>query len=149
MAAIWDFLSEWFELFFIYKSPWCFLPCFESIGLSVQEKKWKIDLQDGRHLGFPIRMILGIFDLQVIPMLPTTFWVNWPFGSGKEAKKEFQYGCHGDDFEFPIETILAVFDLQVTQMLPTKFRVNWPFCSGEEANKDFQDDLLDFQSERF
>ena len=33
----------------------------------------KIDFQDGRHgghLGFPIRMILAIFDLQVTPMLP-------------------------------------------------------------------------------
>ena len=61
MAAIWDFLSQRFELFFIYKSPWCFLPSFESIGLSVQKKKGKIDFQDGRHLGFLIGMILAIF----------------------------------------------------------------------------------------
>ena len=27
----------------IYKSPWCFLPSLESIGLSAQEMKWKID----------------------------------------------------------------------------------------------------------
>ena len=33
----------------------------ESIGLTVQKKKSKIDFQDGRHLGFPIRMILAIF----------------------------------------------------------------------------------------
>ena len=40
----------------------------------------KIDFQDGHHdLGFPIRMILAIFDLQVTPMLPI-FQVNWPFG---------------------------------------------------------------------
>ena len=39
MAAIWDFLSQQFELFFIYKSPRCFLPSFESNGISVQEKK--------------------------------------------------------------------------------------------------------------
>ena len=38
--------------FFIYKSPRCFLPSFESIGLSVQKKKGKIDFQDGHHLGF-------------------------------------------------------------------------------------------------
>ena len=64
-------------------------------------------------------------------MLPTSFRLNWPFGSGKEAKKrEFQ---DGRDFGFPIETILAIFDLQVTPMLPTMFRVKWPFCSGEEA----------------
>ena len=29
----------------------------ESIGLSVQKKKGKIDFQDGRPLGFPIRTI--------------------------------------------------------------------------------------------
>ena len=39
-----------FELFFIYKSPRCFLPSFESTGLSVQKKKRKIDFRDGRHL---------------------------------------------------------------------------------------------------
>ena len=36
---------------------------FESIGLSVQEKKFKTDFQDGRHgsnLGFPNATIWGI-----------------------------------------------------------------------------------------
>ena len=31
---------------------------FESVGLSVQEKKFNIDFQDGGHLGFPIRIHL-------------------------------------------------------------------------------------------
>ena len=62
---------------------------FQSIGLSVQEKKRKIDFQDGRHLEFLVRMILAIFYLQVIPMLPTNFQVYWPFGSGEEAKNRF------------------------------------------------------------
>ena len=35
----------------------------------VQEKKPKIDFQDG----FPIGTILAIFDLQVTPMLPTKY----------------------------------------------------------------------------
>ena len=64
----------------------------ESKSLSVQEKKLKIDFQDGQHgghLGFPIGMILAIFDSQVTPMLPTKFGVNWPFGSGEEAKNRF------------------------------------------------------------
>ena len=43
------------------------------IGLSVQEKKQKIDFQDG----YPIGTILASFDLQVTPMLPTKFRVNW------------------------------------------------------------------------
>ena len=64
---------------------------FESIGLSVQEKKGKIDFQDGGHgghLGFPIGTILATFDLQVTLMLPSKFGVNWPFGS-REAKNRF------------------------------------------------------------
>ena len=51
----------------------------------------KKDFQDdphGGHLEFSIQMILAIFDLQVTPMLPTKFRVNWPFGSGEEAKKK-------------------------------------------------------------
>ena len=68
-------------------------------------------------------MILAIFDLQVTLMLPSKFGVNWPFGSGEEAKIDFQDGGH---LGFPIGTILALFDLQVTLMLPTKYRVNWP-----------------------
>ena len=64
MAAIFDFRSEQFYLYLIYKSAWCFIPSFKSIGLSVQEKKRKIDFQDGHHggyLGFWIGMILAIF----------------------------------------------------------------------------------------
>ena len=85
MAAILDFRSARFYLFLIYKSPQCFLASLESIGLSVQEKKRKIDFQDGGHgghLGFPIGMILALFDLQVTLMLPTKYPVNWPRGVG-------------------------------------------------------------------
>ena len=63
-----------------------------SIGLLVEEKKRKIDFQDGHHgghFGFPIRTILAIFDLQVTPLLPTRFRVIWPFGSGEEEKNRF------------------------------------------------------------
>ena len=52
---------------------------FESIGFSVQEKKLNIDFQDGGHgghLGFLIRTILALFDLQVTLMLPTKFRVK-------------------------------------------------------------------------
>ena len=55
---------------------------FESTDISVQEKKFKIDFQDGGHLEFPIRMILATFDLQVTMILSMKFRVNWPFGSG-------------------------------------------------------------------
>ena len=74
-----------FSYSFIYKSSRCFLASLESTGLSVQEKKRKIDFQDGGHgghLGFSIGTILAIFDLQVTPMLPTKYRVNWPRGVG-------------------------------------------------------------------
>ena len=58
--------------------------------LSIQEKKFKIDFQDGNcgsHLVFQIGTILVIFDLQVTSMILTNFQVSWRFGSGEEAKK--------------------------------------------------------------
>ena len=140
MATILDFQSEQFYLFLIYKSPRCFLASLESFGLSVQEKKQKIDFQNGchgGHLGFLIGTILAIFDLEVTLMLPTIFGVNWLLGLGEEAKIDFQDGCHGGQLGFPIGTILAIFDLQVTLMLPSNFGVNWPFSSGEEAKNRF------------
>ena len=88
--------------FLIYKSPQGLLPSFKSISLSIQEKKRKIDFQDGSHCdrhGFLNGRILAIFDLQVTPMLPTEFRVNWPFGSG-EVKIDFQDGCHGAHLDF-------------------------------------------------
>ena len=55
------------------------------LGMGEEGKK---DFQGG-HLGFPISMILAIFDLQVTLKLPTKFRVNWPFGSVEEAKNRF------------------------------------------------------------
>ena len=115
----------------------------ESTGLSVQEKKGKIDFKDGGHgghLGFPIGTILAIFDLQVTLMLPTKFGPLESIGLSvqeKERKIDFQDGGHGGHLGFPIGTILAIFNLQVTLMLPSKFGVNWPFGSGEEAKNRF------------
>ena len=122
------------------KSRRYFLASLESIGFSVQEKKQKIDFQDGchgSHLGFPIGTILAIFDLHVTPMLPNKFGVNWPFSSEKKRKLDFQNARHGGHLGFPIGTILAIFDLQVTPMLPSKFGVNWSFGSGEEGKNRF------------
>ena len=129
---------------------------FAVSGLSVQKKKWKIDFQDGGHLGFPIGIISAIFDLQVTLMLPSKFGVNWPLGSGEEAKNRFSrwwlwrpswisdrhdfsyfWTTNGGHLGFLIGTILAIFYLQVTPMLPSKFGVNWPFGSGEEAKNIF------------
>ena len=79
------------KLFLINKSLRYFLLNFESIGLSIQVKKFKTDFQDGNcggHLVFLIGAILAIFDLQVTLMILTKFVVRI-FGSGKEAKNRF------------------------------------------------------------
>ena len=65
----------------LYLSP-DYMTSFESICLSVHEKKFDIDFQDGGHLGFSIRMILATFDLQVTLILKMKCRVNWSFGSG-------------------------------------------------------------------
>ena len=83
------------------------------------------------------RKILPIFDIQVTLMLLTKFQVNWIFGSGEEAKIDFQDGGHGGHFGFPIETILAIFDQSVTLMLPIKFEVNWPFNQEKKRKNRF------------
>ena len=108
------------------------MPCPLALE-KIQEKKHKIDIH-GSQLGFLIGMISAIFDLPVIPMLPTSFksiglWVH-----EKKRKKDFQ----GRQPGFPIGTILAIFDIQVIPILPAKFRVNWPFRSfrSEEEAKN-------------
>ena len=120
-------------------------------------------------LDFRSKRFWLFFAPQVTPIFPTKFQVNWPFGSGVEAKIGFQDGRRliykspdasyqvssqlafgsGEEAKnkfsrwpplgFPIGTILAIFDLQVTRMLPTELQVNWPFGSGEEAKNRFQD----------
>ena len=70
-------------IFFIYKSSLYFLPRFDSVGLSVQEKKLKIEAGHGGDLGFPIGKILAIFNFQVVPILPNKFRVVWHFHSGE------------------------------------------------------------------
>ena len=116
----------------IYQSPRCFLSSFKTIGLSFQEKKWKIDFQDGH---FP-QTILAFFYLQVTPMLPTKFSVNVTF-CYRRSKNRFSRWWPWHDTGFQIEIILAFVALQDTRMLPTKFQVNWPFGSGEEAKNRF------------
>ena len=114
------------------KSTRCFLPSFKSNCLLVQEKKRKLAFKDGHHgghLGFLIGTILASFELQVIPILPTRFRVNWPFVLGEEAKNKFS--------RWPPSWIsdrnnFSYFCSTRHPMLPTKFRVNWPFDSGEE-----------------
>ena len=114
----------------------------ESTGLSVQEKKPKIDFQDGchgGHLGFPIGTILAIFDLQVTLMLPSKFGVNWPFGSGEEAKDGRHDGPHGGHLGFPIRTILAIFDLQSPRCFLANLESIGLSVQEKKRKIDFQD----------
>ena len=59
-------------------------------------------------LGFEIRTILVIFELQVTQMLPTKFQVNLPFGSGEEAKNRFSrlpwWISNRNDFSYILST---------------------------------------------
>ena len=87
----------------INKSPRCFLASLESIGLSVNKTVAILDSsflaslesiglsvnKTVAILGFTIGTILAVFDLQVTPMLPTMFGVNWLLGLGEEVKNRF------------------------------------------------------------
>ena len=87
-----------------------------SIGLSVQQKRRKIDFQDGghsSHLGFSTGMILAIFDLRQ----PSFKSIGLPVQE-KKRKIDFKDGHH---LRFLIRSILIIFDVQVTPMLSTKF----------------------------
>ena len=80
-----------FSYFWSTSHPDASYQVLESAGLSAQEKQ-KTDFQDGGHggqLGFPIGTTLTTFDLQITPMLPTKFRVNWHLGLGEEAKNRF------------------------------------------------------------
>ena len=56
------------------------------LAFSVQEKKFNINFQDGRHLGFPIRMILATFDPQVTC---NEVLISWLFGSEEKVQNRF------------------------------------------------------------
>ena len=110
------------------------------ICLSVQEKKRKIDFQDGSyggHLRLPIRMILAILIYSSHRCFLSNFKTIGVLFQEKKRKIYFQDGVHGRHFGFPIGTILAIFYLQVTLMLPTEFHINWPFVSDERAKNRF------------
>ena len=81
------------------------LPSKFGVNFSVQEKKRKIDFQDGghgSHLGFLISMILAIFDLQVTLMLPSKLESIGLSVQEKKRKLDFQDGGHGGHLGFPI-----------------------------------------------
>ena len=93
----------------------------------------KIDFQDGHHgshLGFLIGTILAIFDLQVTLLFLTKFRVNWPFGSGEEAKNRFSrwppwlpsWISDQNNFSYLCSTSHPDASYQVLRQLALKFR---------------------------
>ena len=67
--------------------------------------KYNKHKQDGSHLGFPIRMILATFDLQVHSILPMNFESIALSVQEKKFKTDFQDGPHGRNLGFPIARI--------------------------------------------
>ena len=130
-----------FSCFWSTSHPYRYcLSSFESLGLSVQENKFKIDFKDGDfggHIAFLIWTIFAIFELQSSRYFLLSFKSSGLSVQEKKWKIDFQDGSHGGHLGFPIGTILDISDLQVTLMLSTKFQVNWPFSSGEEAKNRF------------
>ena len=61
------------------------------------------------HLEFSIITILAVFYLHVTPLLPTKFYVNWPFGSGEDMKNRFS----SLRTSWISDPIFSIFDLQV------------------------------------
>ena len=78
---------------------------FESAGLSVQEKKFNIDFQDGGHLGFPLRTILATFELQVTSILPIKFPVNCFFGLGEKGQNRPAWISDQNEFSYSGEEV--------------------------------------------
>ena len=117
----------------------------------------KIDFQDGRHggnLGFPIETILVIFDLQVTPMLLSSFKSIRLSIQEKKRKNDFQDGGHGGHLCFPIGTVLAILDLHVDLMHLPGFK-STGFSVEEKKRKIYFQvmaaiaTILDFRSKRF
>ena len=113
------------------------LPTYFRFNLLLVQAKWKLDFQDSRlgsHLG--IESIWAIFDLQVTPMLPTKFQVNWPFGSGEEAKNRFsRWPPRGQSWLFD-RNVFSYF--WSTSHPDASYRVSQlVFGSGEEVKNRF------------
>ena len=73
------------------------------MSFSIQEKKDKIDFQDGNfggHLVFLIGAIL-VFFIYVTLMILTKFQVSWTFSSGEEVKQ----------WIFKMAAMVAILDL--------------------------------------
>ena len=77
-----SWISDWhdFSNFLSTSHPDASWQVWSQLAYQFRRLKRKLVFEDGSHgghLGFPIGTILAIFDLQVTPMLPTKYRVNW------------------------------------------------------------------------
>ena len=108
---------------------------FKTIGLLFQEKKRKIDFQDGGHgdhLGFPIRIIFAIHHYKSPRCFLLSFKSIGLSFQEKKRKIDFQDGGH---LGLQIRTILTIFALQDTRYFPSN-QLAFQFRRSE---LDFQD----------
>ena len=113
---------------------------FESIALSVQEKKFKIDFQNGRlgrNLGFSIATVWAIFYLQVTPMLPTKFRVNWPFSSEEEGKNRVSRWPPSWISDWNNFSNFYIY--KSSRCFLPIFKSTGPLVQGNKRKKEFQD----------
>ena len=84
---------------------------------SYQDKKFKIDFENGGHLGFFDHKSFSYFWSTSHPDIShkVSSQLAVPFRRRIKKNIYFQNGGHGGHFGFSIETILAIFDLQVTR----------------------------------
>ena len=75
----------------LYRSP-DYQTSLSQLVLSVQDKKFNTDFQDGGYFGVLIRTILATFDLQVDSILPMEFESITLLVQEKKFKTYFQYG---------------------------------------------------------
>ena len=74
-------------------------------------------------------------------MLPTKFQVNWPFGSGEEAKNKFSRWLQWQPSWISDRNDFGYVCLQVASMLPTKLESNGLSVQEKKRKINFQDGL--------
>ena len=69
-------------------------------SLSQLAFRFNIDFQDGSYVGFPIRMILATFDLQVKSILPVKYQVNCLLFRRESSKQIFNRAASATILDF-------------------------------------------------
>ena len=103
-------------------------------------RRSELDFQNsshGGHLGFLIGSILAISYLQVTLVLPTRIQVNWPFGSGEEAKNRFSRWRLWRPSWISDRNYFSYFWSTSHSNASYQFQVNWPFSLEEDAKNKF------------